>query len=87
MARITIEDALEKTGNRFALSMLAAQRAIHLCKGSKPLIEGTNNREIVTALREIAAGKVTFAHPELLHKSSEASRKSDEFLENKGDLE
>jgi DNA-directed RNA polymerase subunit omega len=57
MARITVEDCLDKTSSRFELVMLASKRAKQLLKGAKPLLE-TDNREIVTALREIAAGKV-----------------------------
>ena len=57
MARITVEDCLERVNNRFELILLAAKRARQLFKGAKPLLD-TDNREIVTALREIAAGKV-----------------------------
>lgn len=57
MARITVEDCLEKIPNRFELVLLASKRAKQLFKGAKPLLE-TENLEIVTALREIAAGKV-----------------------------
>ena len=57
MARITVEDCLEKIPSRFELVMLASKRAKQLFKGAKPLLE-TDNREIVTALREIAKGKV-----------------------------
>jgi DNA-directed RNA polymerase subunit omega len=57
MARITVEDCLEKVPNRFELIILAAKRARQLFQGARPLIE-SKNREIVTALREIAAGKV-----------------------------
>ena len=57
MARITVEDCLEKIPNRFELVMLASKRARQLFKGAKPLLE-TDNREIVTALREIADNKV-----------------------------
>jgi DNA-directed RNA polymerase subunit omega len=57
MARITVEDCLEKVPNRFELVVLATKRAKQLLKGAKPLLE-TGNLEIVTALREIAAGKV-----------------------------
>jgi DNA-directed RNA polymerase subunit omega len=57
MARITVEDCLENVSNRFELVMIASKRAKQLLKGAKPLLE-TDNREIVTALREIAAGKV-----------------------------
>jgi DNA-directed RNA polymerase subunit omega len=57
MARITVEDCLGKVPNRFELVMLASKRAKQLFKGERPLIT-TDNREIVTALREIAADKV-----------------------------
>lgn len=70
MARITVEDSLQEAKNRFGLVLLTAQRAKQLLKGSKPLIE-RNNREIVTALREIAAAKVSYAHPEYLHAVKE----------------
>ena len=59
MARITIEDVLEKEGNRFILARLAAMRAYQLMRGAKPLIENKDmNGEIVLALREIAEGVV-----------------------------
>jgi DNA-directed RNA polymerase subunit omega len=57
MARVTVEDCLEKIPSRFELVILASKRAKQLLKGAKPLLK-TDNREIVTALREIAAGKV-----------------------------
>jgi DNA-directed RNA polymerase subunit omega len=57
MARITVEDCLEKISNRFELVMLASRRARQLLQGATPLVE-SDNREIVTALREIADGKV-----------------------------
>jgi len=66
MARITVEDSLKEAKNRFALVILTSKRARQLLKESEPLIESRNNREVVTSLREIAAGKVTFAHPEYL---------------------
>jgi DNA-directed RNA polymerase subunit omega len=57
MSRITVEDCLDKVTNRFELVLLASKRARHLFKGAKPLID-SENREVVVALREIAAGKV-----------------------------
>jgi DNA-directed RNA polymerase subunit omega len=57
MARITVEDCLEHVTNRFELVLLAARRAKQLLKGARPLVE-SENKEIVSALREIAAGKV-----------------------------
>ncbi|MBW2544210.1 MAG: DNA-directed RNA polymerase subunit omega [Deltaproteobacteria bacterium] len=70
MARVTVEDSLEKAKNRFALSHLTTQRAKQLLRGSKPLSRKKNNLEIVTALREIAEGKVEYAHPEILDAKS-----------------
>ena len=55
MARISIQDCLDRIPNRFAVVMLAARRMRQLQKGSDPLVECKNK---VTALREIAAGVV-----------------------------
>jgi DNA-directed RNA polymerase subunit omega len=63
MARITVEDCLDKVSSRFELVMLASIRAKQLLKGAKPVIE-SDNREIVIALREIAAGKVRWVTPQ-----------------------
>ncbi len=60
MARVTVEDCLEKVENRFQLVILASKRVKQLYKGAQPLIESKNNRKVVTALREIAAGKIGF---------------------------
>lgn len=60
MARVTVEDCLEKVDNRFLLVMLASKRVKQLYKGNQPMIDPKNNRLVVTALREIAAGKVTY---------------------------
>ena len=57
MARITVEDCLQKIPNRFQLIVIAARRAKELLKGARPLVD-SDNKEVVTALREIAAGKV-----------------------------
>ncbi|MCD6305517.1 MAG: DNA-directed RNA polymerase subunit omega [Deltaproteobacteria bacterium] len=57
MARITVEDCLERVDNRFQLIHLAAKRVRELKKGAAPLVV-CKNKDIVVALREIAAGKV-----------------------------
>jgi DNA-directed RNA polymerase subunit omega len=57
MSRITVEHCLDKFTNRFDLIMLASKRARELFKGARPLID-SDNREVVVALREIAATKV-----------------------------
>jgi DNA-directed RNA polymerase subunit omega len=62
MARITVEDCLKKVSNRFALVLLAVARTKQLYKGSKPRVQA-DNKEVVLALREVAAGKVMPARP------------------------
>jgi len=57
MARITVEDCLQKIPNRFQLVLCATYRARMLSQGHAPKIE-TRNQPSVTALREIAAGHV-----------------------------
>ncbi len=64
MARITVEDCLKNIPNKFELVLLAAKRAQQLIKGGRPLLN-SDNREVVLALREIAAGKVGKASKEL----------------------
>ncbi len=59
MARITVEDCLEHCENRFSLVHIAAKRTRELYKGIEPMVH-CKNREVVTALREIAAGKVGY---------------------------
>ncbi len=64
MARISVEDCLEKVPSRFALVVIAGKRAKQLLKGSQSLIENKdNNKEVVVALREIAEGKAAPAAP------------------------
>ena len=59
MARITVEDCLDKVGNRFELVMVASRRARQLQTGGKdPLVPEDNDKPTVVALREIAAGLV-----------------------------
>ena len=60
MARITIEDCLERVENRYELVHLATKRVKQLREGAEPLVK-SKNKEVVTALREIAAGKIKHA--------------------------
>jgi len=55
MARITVEDCLEKIPNRFALTLAATYRARELAQGHEARIE-SRNKPTVTALREVAQG-------------------------------
>ena len=57
MARITVEDCQERVDNRFLLVQMAIKRVRQYREGYEPLLD-TNTKEVVTALREIAAGKV-----------------------------
>ncbi len=60
MARITIEDCLDKVENRYELVHLTFKRVKQLREGDEHLVR-SKNKDIVTALREIAAGKVVHA--------------------------
>lgn len=62
MARVTVEDCLEREENRFALVVLAAARTRQIMKGSQPLVRA-KNKPAVLSLREIAAGRVHFHRP------------------------
>ena len=59
MARVTVEDAVDRVGNRFDLILLAARRARQLSvQGNDPLVETKNEKPTVIALREIEQGKI-----------------------------
>ncbi len=60
MARVTIEDCLEKVENRYELVHLTAKRVKQLRDGDTSTVK-SKNKEVVTALREIAAGTVVHA--------------------------
>ena len=61
MARVTVEDCVEKVPNRFELVLLAAQRARNLARGEELHVERDNDKNPVVALREIAGERVSFA--------------------------
>ena len=58
MARITVEDCLEKVENQYDLVLLAKERTSQLNSGSEMLVEEDNDKRTVVALREIAEGKI-----------------------------
>lgn len=61
MARVTVEDCLDKTYNRFSLVLLVSKRAKQLLKGATPTEAfRSGNKYIVNSLREVAAGRVKF---------------------------
>ncbi|WP_440877150.1 DNA-directed RNA polymerase subunit omega [Thalassotalea sp. PLHSN55] len=60
MARVTVEDAVDKIGNRFDLVLVASRRARQIATGGKdPLVELENDKPTVLALREIEEGLIT----------------------------
>lgn len=95
MARITVEDCLQKVNNRFTIIHMAAKRVRQLRKGAEPTIQ-SKNKDIVVSLREIALGNVGIPEsgsgdqllaPEsgllLEGEESEAVDQSDEVEEDK----
>jgi DNA-directed RNA polymerase subunit omega len=58
MARITVEDCIDKVGNRFELVLLATKRARQISRGAAALLPEENDKPTVLALREIAEGYV-----------------------------
>ncbi len=60
MARVTIEDCLDRVDSRFALVHLAVRRVLQLRNNAPPLVHAPKNKEVVLALREIAAGSVNW---------------------------
>ena len=80
MARITVEDCLEKIESQYDLVLLAKERTSQLNSGAEMLVEADNDKNTVIALREIADGKVSVE--ELKNNSIARLRKEpDENLE------
>ena len=85
MARVTVEDCLEKVANRFELVILATKRARQLSiTAAEPLVPVENDKPTVLALREIAEGLID---EETLRKSAEKSQIEDEEMEAHATLE
>jgi DNA-directed RNA polymerase subunit omega len=79
MARVTVEDAVEKVGNRFNLGFIASRRARQIATGGKdPLVEPENDKPTVLALREIEAGLIT---TEIMDASDQHSQVQQESAE------
>lgn len=71
MARITVEDCLDKVDNRFHLVLVATKRARQLANGVEPFVPWENDKPTVVALREIAENYVTPAILDEEEKSKE----------------
>jgi DNA-directed RNA polymerase subunit omega len=82
MARITVEDCIDKVANRFELVAFAAQRARHIISGAPLTVERNNDKAPVIALREIALGHVkTETLREEMIQSFQTSSKIDQIEE------
>ncbi|XXJ19926.1 DNA-directed RNA polymerase subunit omega [Desulfovibrio caledoniensis] len=75
MARITVEDCLAKVSNRFLITQMAIKRVKQYREGYDPLVD-TKNKEVVNALREIAAGKVVPDTSDDLHLHSASTEEA-----------
>lgn len=73
MARITVEDCLKVVPNRFDLVLTATKRARQIGHGADPMVEESNDKPTVLALREIAAGKIDQDSVELIQAQIEAA--------------
>ncbi|MFT5758776.1 MAG: DNA-directed RNA polymerase subunit omega [Alteromonadaceae bacterium] len=80
MARVTVEDAVDKVGNRFDLVLIASRRARQIATGGKdPLVEVENDKPTVLALREIEAGLITTAIMDASDHHSQVQQESAEL--------
>jgi len=80
MARVTVEDAVEKVGNRFDLVLIASRRARQIATGGKePLVDVENDKPTVLALREIEAGLITDAIMDSSDRQSQIQQDSAEL--------
>ena len=84
MARITVEDCLEKVENRFHLVRVASKRARQLMLGKTPTLEWDNDKPTVVALREIASGNI---NEEMLDAATQAEKEEENFSQSEVDAE
>jgi len=70
MARVTVEDCLDKVDNRFELVLVATKRARQIANGKEPLVDWENDKPTVVALRELADGLID---PKELDKAEEVA--------------
>ena len=83
MARVTVEDCIEKVTNRFELVIVASQRSRQISAGADPLIERDNDKNPVIALREIADDKV--AATDLVNEAIQSMQRQIEIDEPEED--
>lgn len=90
MARITVEDCLEKIASQYDLVLLAKERTFQLNAGEQALVEVENDKNTVISLREIAEGKVSIKNLEdsainRLRKQQETTTEIDDMEETQED--
>jgi DNA-directed RNA polymerase subunit omega len=78
VARITVEDCLQKVPNRFLLVNMVAKRVRQIREGSEYLVSSPKNEDIVVSLREVAAGRIRLkfeeeSHPQLEERAEETA--------------
>ena len=77
MARVTVEDCVDKVPNRFELVMLAAHRAREISAGSPVTVSRDNDKNPVVSLREIAEGLIDAEGVDVLQAKIEAAEEFD----------
>ena len=85
MARITVEDCLEKIGNQYDLVLLAKERTVQLNAGSPMLVDEDNDKRTIISLREIGDGKVPIN--ELEQSAIKRLRKEPDEIEQQEEIE
>tara|TARA_A100001011_G_scaffold311474_1_gene328520 strand:+ start:910 stop:1419 length:510 start_codon:yes stop_codon:yes gene_type:complete len=85
MARITVEDCLEKIDNQYDLVLLAKERTVQLNSGVSPLVDEDNDKRTIISLREIGDGKISVA--ELEKNAVKRLRKEPDEDEQQEDIE
>lgn len=80
MARVTVEDAVDKIGNRFDLILVAARRARQISVGGKdPMVDAENDKPTVIALREIEKGFITNDSLDSLEREDQQNQEAAEL--------
>ena len=85
MARITVEDCLEKVDNQYDLVLLAKERTVQLNSGAPILVSADNDKRTIISLREIGDGKVSVE--ELQQNAIKRLRKEPDESEQQEDVE
>ena len=85
MARITVEDCLEKVDNQYDLVLLAKERTVQLNAGSPMLVEEDNDKRTIISLREIGDGKIDVK--EIEESAIKRLRKEPDEVEQKEETE